>query len=111
MDWNTFTPQYKTLYGIYGDDFITYGEYKKDVGNPLNDEEVLIKIADENDTDTVHDKTTFSFRDNKLSYKREVNGEFKDTEIEHPITESQLQPVMDQTWSEVLFYGIGNKNV
>jgi len=27
MDWRTFTPQYKTLYGIYADDFISFGEY------------------------------------------------------------------------------------
>lgn len=90
MDWNTFTPQYKTLYGIYGDDFITYGDFGKEVGNPLHDEETLIKIADENDTTTVADKTTFTFKDNRLSYKREVNGEVKDVEIEHPINESQL---------------------
>ena len=90
MDWHTFTPQYKTLYGIYGDDFITYGEFRKDIANPLNEEEILIRIADENDTDTVLDKTTFTFRDNKLSYRRDVNGEQKDTEIEHSITESSL---------------------
>ena len=50
----------------------------------------MIRIADENDTDTVLDKTTFTFRDNKLSYRRDVNGEQKDTEIEHSITESSL---------------------
>lgn len=90
MDWYTCTPQFKTLYGIYGDDFITYGEYSKDLGDVLSDEEALIKIADETDTTSVLDKTTFSFRDNRLSYKREVNGDLKDLEVDHPIAESQL---------------------
>lgn len=61
---------YKTLYGVYSDDFITYGEFSKEAGNPLEDEETLIKICDDNDRTTVPDKTTFSFKDNKLSYKR-----------------------------------------
>lgn len=27
MDWRTLTPQLKTFYGIYSDDFITFGEF------------------------------------------------------------------------------------
>lgn len=49
LDWRTFTPYYKSLYGIYSDDFITFGEFQKEVGNPLEDEETLLKICDEND--------------------------------------------------------------
>lgn len=64
MDWHTFTPQYKTMYGVYSDDFITFGEYSKEAGNPFESEDVLIKICDENDSSTVADKTTFSFKDN-----------------------------------------------
>jgi hypothetical protein len=65
---STFTPRLKKLYGIYSDDFITFGEFKKDAGNPLDDEELLIKICDENDKTTVADKITFRFKDNRLSY-------------------------------------------
>ena len=35
MDFRTFTPQIKTLYGVYSDDFITFGEFAKSAGNPL----------------------------------------------------------------------------
>lgn len=35
MDWRTVTPKFKTLYGIYADDFITYGEFIKEAKNPL----------------------------------------------------------------------------
>jgi len=54
----------KTLYGIYADDFITFGEYSSEVGNPLDNEEVLLKIVDENDNSTVAAKTTFRFENN-----------------------------------------------
>ena len=50
LDWRTFTPQYKTLYGIYTDDFITYGEFAKSAEDPLNNEETLLKITDSDDT-------------------------------------------------------------
>lgn len=111
MDWRTFTPQWKTLYGIYGDDFITFGEFAKASGDPLHNEELLLKVVDENDTTTVADRVTFKFENNSLHYKREVNPEVKDTEIEHPIPETKLSPLIDQTWSETLFYGLGNKNI
>ena len=29
VDWRTFTFRYKTLHGIYSDDFITFGEFDK----------------------------------------------------------------------------------
>ena len=111
MDWHTFTPQYKTLYGVYTDDFITYGEFSKEAGNPFDDEAVLLKIVDENDKTTVPDKTTFKFENSKVTYKREVNGDLKDVEVDHPIKESAIQPLLDNTWSETLFYGVGNKSI
>ena len=111
MDWRTFTPSLKTYYGVYSEDFLTYGEFNKDAGNPLENEEVLLKICDENDTNTVVDKTTFRFQDNKLTFRRDINEEVKDVEIEHPISEVELTPVLDQTWSETLFYGLGNKRM
>jgi hypothetical protein len=111
MDWRTFTPSLKTLYGVYSDDFITFGEFSKDSGNPLDNEEVLLKVCDENDKTTVPEKTTFRFENNNLFFKREVNGEVLDKEIVHDVPESKLHPLIDQSWSEVLFYGLGNKRV
>ena len=111
MDWCTFTPQIKTLYGVYSDDFITFGEFSKSAGNPLDNEEVLLKVCDDADKETVADRTTFRFENNQLLYKREVNGELVDTEIEHAIEENKLHPLIDQSWSETLFYGLGNRKV
>lgn len=111
MDWRTFTPQIKTLYGVYSDDFVTFGEFAKSAGNPLDNEEVLLKVFDEADKETVPERTTFRFENNQLHYKREVNGEVVDTEIEHAIEESKLNLLIDQSWSETLFYGLGNKKV
>lgn len=111
MDWRTLTPQYKTLHGIYSDDFITFGEFAKEAGDPFHNEELLLKVVDEQDKTTVADRVTFRFEKNNLLYKREVNSEVKDPEIEHAVTETALQPMIDQTWSEVFFYGLGNKRV
>lgn len=111
MDWRTLTPQFKTFYGVYSDDFITFGEFKKEAGDPFHDEELLLKVVDENDKTTVPDRFTFKFENNALIYKREVNAEVKDPEIEHAVSEAQLLPVIDQTWSEVFFYGLGNKRI
>lgn len=95
MDWRTLTPSLKTLYGVYSDDFITFGEFSKDAGNPLDNEDLLIKICDENDSTTVPERTTFRFQDSGLFFKREVNGEVLDTEIQHAIPESKLHPMID----------------
>lgn len=112
MDWRTFTPQLKTFYGVYSDDFITFGEFAKEAGNPLENEEVLLKVVDESAENTVvPQRTTFRFEDNGLFFRRQVNGEVIDTEIEHTVPESRLHPLIDQSWSETLFYGLGNKRV
>ena len=49
MDFRTFTPSWKTLHGVYSDDFITFGEFKKEAGDPFHDEALLLKIVDEED--------------------------------------------------------------
>ena len=108
FDWRTFTPSYKTLYGVYSDDFITFGEYHKDLGNPLENEEALLKICEDNSGDATPIKNTFRFQDNKLIYERLVNGDARDLEVEHAVSEVVLEPMIDQTWTEVLFYGLGN---
>ncbi len=111
MNFQTFTPQLKTLYGVYSDDFITFGEFSKESGNPLDNEELLLKVCDEEDRTTVPDRTTFRFENGSLFFKRQVNGEVVDSEVEHTVEENKLHPMIDQTWSEVLFYGLGNKRV
>ena len=111
IDWTTFTPQLKTLYGIYSDDFITFGEFAKEHGDPLNNEELLIKVCDENDRTTVPERTTFRFEYNNLHFKHEVNGEVLDTEIHHEVPETKLSPLIAQSWSESVFYGVGNRRI
>ena len=48
-------------YGVYSDDFITFGTFDKEAGNPLENDEVLLKIVSEDtgDNSVVHDKTMF----------------------------------------------------
>ena len=58
------------------------------------------------------DKHTFKFDENqRVTYSREVNPESKDPEIDHQIEETQLNPVIRDSWSEALFYGVGNKQM
>ena len=111
MDWRTFTPQFKTFYGVYSDDFLTFGEFADNKANPLENEELLLKVCDEQDRTTVPNRTTFRFENNTLFFKHEVNGEVVDTEVEHAIEENKLNPMIDQSWSETLFYGLGNKRI
>lgn len=111
MNWATFTPQIKKLYGVYSDDFITFGEFSKEAGDPNKDENLLLKICDEDDNTTVPDRTTIRFEDNTLYFKRIVNGKVIDSEIEHQVDEAKLHPHIDQSWSELFFYGVGNKNI
>jgi len=68
-------------------------------------------VVDEEDHTTVPYRTTFRFENNNLFFKREINGEIFDTEVEHEVKEAKLTPLIDQSWSETLFYGLGNKNV
>eukprot|EP00350_Pseudokeronopsis_sp_OXSARD2_P003603 CAMPEP_0170546468 /NCGR_PEP_ID=MMETSP0211-20121228/4834_1 /TAXON_ID=311385 /ORGANISM="Pseudokeronopsis sp., Strain OXSARD2" /LENGTH=111 /DNA_ID=CAMNT_0010850953 /DNA_START=172 /DNA_END=507 /DNA_ORIENTATION=+ len=111
MNWNTFTPAFKTYYGVYTEDFLVFGEFPKDGENPLENEELLLKICDDNDNTTVAEKNLFKMVDDSLVFKRDFNGEVKDLEIEHPVQEVALTPMIEQSWSEVLFYGLGNRRV
>jgi hypothetical protein len=81
--------------------------------NPLENEELLIKINDESDLVTCIDRTTLKFRDNRLSYQREINPELMDPELHNSIEESFLIPMLtdDITWTERLFYDIGNRKM
>ena len=107
MDFRTFTPSIKTYYGAYGEDFIAIAEFAQQ-GEPS--EEQLLKIF-EGENDGILDKHFFRYTDNKLTYSRTINADKVDPEIEHAIAESELRPLMHDTWSETLFYGLGNKNM
>lgn len=110
MDFRTLTPFVQSQYGVYSDDFISFGTFDKSVGNPLDDEEILLKIVEEptGEDSIVLDKTTFNFEGNQLVYKKEVNDEKVDVEVNHSIAESPLDPVIDDSWTETFFYGVGN---
>ena len=45
FDLQTLTFAIQNQYGVYSDDFVTYGTFDKDAGNPLEDEELLLKIV------------------------------------------------------------------
>ena len=58
FDFRTFTMQIKNYHGVYGEDFLTYGEFQK--GVDPQDEATLLAIFDE-DSQTVIDRHTFKF--------------------------------------------------
>ena len=111
FDFRTLTPQTINQYGIYSDDFVTFGTFSAQAGNPLDNEEILLKIVDENSSSEVVDKTTFRFDQNNLTFEREVNGELSDIEVNHAIPSTTLDVVHTDSWTETLFYGVGNKSV
>ena len=90
---------------------MTFGTFDKELGNPLDNEEVLLKIVEEVNAEEsmVSDKTTFKFENNQLYFSKEVNEEKSDVEVNHPIAETQLDPLLAQSWTETFFYGVGNK--
>jgi hypothetical protein len=59
MDWRTFIPAYKTMFGVYGEDFISFGEFESK--NILENEENLIKVCQDSNSDLVPLKTSFRF--------------------------------------------------
>lgn len=46
-----------------------------------------------------------------MLYSRKVDSEAKDTELENSIEESELGVDIEQSWTESLFYGLGNTSV
>ena len=100
----------KKQYGVYSDDFVTFGTFEKEAGNPLDNDEILLQIVSEDtgDNSVVYDKTMFKFENNELYFSKEVNEEKSDAEVNHAIDETKLDKVVDQSWTETLFYGVGN---
>ena len=61
---------------------ITFGTFDKSVGNPLDNEELLIKIVDDiKDSKLINDKVQFKFEDNDVYFSKEVNAEKEDLEV------------------------------
>jgi hypothetical protein len=108
LDVRTLMPYSKLMHGVYGEDFITFGQFAASESH--ENEETLLKLFEEKD-EAILDKHTFKFENNQVTYKREVNPEHHDADIEHAISETVLAPTVDQSWSETLFYGVGNKNM
>ena len=111
FDIRTFTIQMKTFYGIYGDDFIQFGEFADGL-NPLEDDEILLKLTEDiSDSEEVKNKSTFSFADDAITYSHQINENLVDNELEFPIEKSQLLQSDQVTWSETFFYGLGNRRM
>ena len=110
FDFQTFTPQFTNQYGVYNDDFVTFGTFTKDAANPLEDESVLLALVDDSNGHhaSVVDKTTFKFDNNNVVFVREVNKDVADVELNHAISETPLDAVNTDSWTETLFYGVGN---
>lgn len=109
FDLRTLTPAFKTYYGVYSDDFLTFAELKQGE-NALQDEEGLTRIVSEPVGGNVLEKTTFKFENNHLSIAKDVSEEL-DADIHHSLEETTLKHEIEQSWTEVLFYGIGNAKV
>ena len=108
FDIRTFTLSNKSYHGVYGEDFLTFGEFHSDV-DPEN-EATLLEIF-EDDSKQVSDRHFFKFADQQVTYSRQIDGEQKDTDVEHEIEPTQLGQHIGDTWSETLFYGAGNSKM
>eukprot|EP00356_Strombidium_inclinatum_P013690 CAMPEP_0170493200 /NCGR_PEP_ID=MMETSP0208-20121228/13512_1 /TAXON_ID=197538 /ORGANISM="Strombidium inclinatum, Strain S3" /LENGTH=192 /DNA_ID=CAMNT_0010769091 /DNA_START=6 /DNA_END=584 /DNA_ORIENTATION=- len=111
VDFQTLTLGFQNQYGIYSDDFVAYGTFDKSVGNPLDDEEVLLKVVQDGETDAIEDKTSFKFENNEVTFAKEVNAEKSDAETNHSVPSTQLDRQIKQSWTESMFYGIGNQSM
>ena len=109
FDVTTLTFASRKLHGVYGEDFLTYGEFVGDAD--VANEEVLLKIFEEDGDGSVVDRHWFKFEDQKVSYQRDVDYSAKDEELEHHIAPTVLDETVEDSWSETLFYGVGNKSM
>ena len=66
FDFRTFLPIMNTQYGVYNDDFVTFGTYT-DEGSPLENEEVLLQIV-EDQHPNIGDRVTFRFENNDVYF-------------------------------------------
>ena len=108
FDVRTFTLQNKTYHGVYGEDFLTFGQFAEEA-DPEN-EATLLKIFEEGSEEVV-DRHMFKFADQQVTYGRSVNAEYVDADVEHEIETTQLHNNVGDSWSEALFYGVGNSKM
>lgn len=45
FDFQTLTPSWSNQFGVYSDDFVTFATFSKDAGNPIDNEELLLKVV------------------------------------------------------------------
>ena len=65
-------------------------------------------MAENNLSPELQDVSTYRYRNNGLHFERTVNAETTDAEVNHAIDDTQLDIVLDNSWTERFFYGIGN---
>ena len=106
FDVRTFTIGKTDYHGVYGEDFLTFAEFDKEVDT--SKDENLIQAVEGGEG--VLDRHSFRFENGKVLYSRQVS-EVKDTDVEHEIEESELGDIIAQSWSETLFYGVGNRSM
>ena len=87
FDVQTFTLSNKHYHGVYGEDFLAYGEFSDDV-DPGSDA-TLLKLF-EDGAEEVVDRHYFKFADQQVTYSRSLNSDVKDTEVEHEIESTPL---------------------
>ena len=93
FDFRTFKPVMKTQYGVYNDEFVTFGTFSTEAGSPLENEEVLLQIVEDSHP-SIGDRTTFRFENNDVHFQRDVNSDLLDTEVHHPIENTRLDAVV-----------------
>mmetsp|Transcript_23724 Transcript_23724/g.21087 ORF Transcript_23724/g.21087 Transcript_23724/m.21087 type:complete len:193 (+) Transcript_23724:32-610(+) len=107
----TLTFSIKTQYGIYGDDFIQFGEFSGEA-SPLEDEERLLKITESiQDSDDIMYKSTLKFENDNLTFAYETNDTLADPDFHIPVEKNELLFTPKTSWSEKFFYGVGNTNM
>jgi hypothetical protein len=60
-------------------------------GDPINDEEFLMELTKDN-SEHIGEKVTFQFDTDRVHYIHEVNNANVDTDLVHPISDTELIP-------------------
>ena len=104
----TFTLANTHYHGVYGEDFLTFGKF--DESADVDNDATLLQIF-EDGSEAVVDRHYFKFEDGQLSYGRAVDSSRVDAEVEHSIEQTPLSTTVTDSWSETLFYGVGNSKM
>ena len=108
FDIQTFTLSNTHYHGVYGEDFLTFGKF--DDSADVDNEATLLQIF-EDSNDAVVDRHYFKFDNGQVSYGRAVDVDRVDAEVEHAIEQTPLSSAVADSWSETLFYGVGNSKM